>query len=314
MDSPNSAPVPSTLYASLVTPNQELYYDSYGSIRFPFQQTAYEPISIEAVHWDDFNFQSLSEAYGDTLSANLDFQHVEPYSNPTQITGLNTLKAVCEGYVFRCIHQAMVKGVEDIACRLDQRIPNVEIVRDDLIASGYRSGQSILLRDNSISNTPVRLMVSCFYHTSTWTSDSLLQEHNPGSAVPLQRLATYCLRARTRYGFIFSSEELVVVRVSSTAACNFMAPCRVEWQSIPWNASGSSPGVLTVKLSLWSLVMMSLHTEYRVICTPERLLPVHLWWRYRNCEGREVFRHHLSMREVFQRPTGAVVQDMSLSL
>ncbi|SPJ81633.1 uncharacterized protein FTOL_09038 [Fusarium torulosum] len=191
-------------------------------------------------------------------------------------------------------------------------MPNVETVRDDQIAFGYRSGLSVLLRDTSISKTPARLVVSCFYHASTWQSNLLLQELARQGLLPLQRLATYCLLSNTRYGFIFTSAELVVVRVSGTTACRPVAPCRVEWRSIPWSASG--PGVLTVKFSLWSLVMMSLQAEYRAICTPERILPVHLWWRYRNCERREVFRHHLCMREVFQRPIGAVVEDMNLNL
>jgi hypothetical protein len=301
-----------TLYEALITANQTLYYNHMGPDSTLSIQTAYDSIPIEVMHWDDFNIQSLTEAYGDTLSSNIDIQSSELHSSSPQISGLNTLKAVCECYVFHLLRQAIARGTEDIVGRLDQRMPNVETVRDDQIASRYRSGLSVLLRDPSISKTPARLVVSCFYRASQWQSNFLLQELTPQNLLPLQRLATYCLLANTRYGFIFTGAELVVVRISGTTSCRSVATCRVEWRSIPWIASG--PGVLTVKFSLWSLVMMSLQAEYRAICTPERILPVHLWWRYRNCEGREVFRHHLSMREVFQRPIGAVVEDMNLNL
>jgi hypothetical protein len=319
MDAPNFIPldhtVSPTLYAALITANQTLYYNLMSSNKRTGPPTDY-PIPITVLRWNDFNIQSLTEAYGDILSSNLDIRSSESYSDPIQISGPDSLKSACESHVFRLIHQAIIRGTEDIVGRLEQRMPNVEYVQDDRIPHKYeyryKSGLSVLLGNPSISTPPARLVVSCFYHASTWKSGYLLSKSpRPFHLLPLQRLAMYCLLADTRYGFIFTGLELVVVRVSGTIACP-PAPCQVEWQSIPWSNSG--PGVLTVKLSLWSLIMMSLHKEYRATCTPERILPLHLWWRYRNCEGRVVFRHHLSMREVFELPNGAVFQDVNLIL
>jgi hypothetical protein len=316
MDSSNLAPsdrtAASTLYDALIAANHTLYYDHTSSSILLPTQIVFNPIPMEVMHWDEFDIQFLTEAYGDTLSSSLETQRSDSFPDPPQISGLNDLKSACECHTFPLIRQAIIRGTEDIVGRLDQRMPRVETVRDDQIAFGYCSGLSVRLRDTSVSTAPARLVVSCFYHARAWQSSLLLQEPTPRRLAPLQRLAKYCLLANTRYGFIFTGAELVVVRVSGTTARHPVSPCRVEWRSIPWNVSG--PGVLTVKLSLWSLVMMSLHTQYRAICTPERILPLNLWWQYRNCEGREVFRHHLSMREVFQRPNGAVVEDMDLNL
>ncbi|KIL95751.1 hypothetical protein FAVG1_00489 [Fusarium avenaceum] len=299
-----------TLCDALIAANRPL--DHTGSKAYIDTRTVYPNMRMNFVPWDDFRIESLTQAYGDILSSSLIIQMSGSNSGPEGFTHLGGLKSAFQDDILKSVRQALVKGTGDVAYRLFEATPNVDTEQDDHISRerGYVSGLSLLLRGNNPIRTP-RLVVSCFYNASAWHS-GWLQQPNTDARLPLRRLAWYCLEADTRYGFIFTDKELVVVRVSAIKSVRSWSSCQVEWKSIPLSNSG--PNVLTVKLSLWFLTMMSLHAVYRTICAPGQLLRVNRWWRYRNCELRVVFRHHISMREVVERPEDADVEDMNLIL
>lgn len=303
-----------TLYDALVTANRPLHYKHTGANAHIDTRTVYPNIRMTVVDWDGFNIESLKQAYDDILSSSLDIQVRDSDSESDEVNTLKQLKSACEKDILQPVFQALVKGTNDIAGRLLQATPNVEIIVDDRFPSnrGYVSGLSLRSSDNASNRTaPARLVMSCFYCASAWQSDRLRQ-HSREALIPLRRLARYCLESNTRYGFIFTHEEIVVMRVSAVESVRSWASCQVEWQSIPLSSSG--PNVLTAKLSLWFLTMMSLHTDYRAICAPEQLLRVDHWWRHRNCNRKVVFQHHLSMRVVAKEPADAHVEDINLIL
>lgn len=313
MEFSNHADLP-TLYEALTTANRPLHDEHMGAKSKVDKRTNYLDFPMSVVHWNDFDIKPLTQAYGDTLSLSLGIQIGDSNPKPKRFSGLGKLKLACQKYFLKSVHQALVKGTNDISRQLLQATPNVEIILDDRIQSdgGYSSGLSLKSNDAaSASTTPASLVVSCFYRASTWRSSNL-QQNDTLSLIPFSRLARYCLDSKTRYGFIFTNEELVVARVSATKSPQYGVSCQVEWQSIPLSNSG--PGVLTAKLSLWFLTMMSLHAGHRIICAPEQLLSVNRWWRHRDCNLRVVFQHHLSMRLVAEEPADADVEDMNLIL
>lgn len=100
---------------------------------------------------------------------------------------------------------------------------------------------------------------------------------------------------------ILTSGEVVVARVSMADA---RGKHHVEWQAIPWDASGEE--ALTVNLGLWFLAMMSLNGDHRPIRPLTELVPLNLWSRFPDPDGRILYQHHLSMRTRFDLPAGAV--------
>ena len=128
------------------------------------------------------------------------------------------------------------------------------------------------------------------------------------ACLPLRRVAAYCLSTDTRYGFVLTPGEIVLVRVSGTAYDNTQ-PCLIEWKAVPWGASG--PNTLTVSLSLWFIAMMSLNPIHGKLCPPGTAPPVNFWWKYKDPAGTVIYQHHLSLRQVLASPAGVTVHDTS---
>ncbi|KAJ4247132.1 hypothetical protein NW762_013270 [Fusarium torreyae] len=258
--------------------------------------------------WDDFNFQVLSDCFGDILNKHISpINYVQP--GPFEIKTLTDLKDMCTRSILPRLDQPMAIGAAELGSRLNQTFPRIYTGHDQLLAGGHRRSALSFMADYDNSHR-THLVVSCVLHGSQWNSEALSNGVPAIAIEPIDRIATYCLLANTRYGFILTTQELVVVRVSGTAHKTNNS-CQVEWQAIPWHASG--PNVLTITLALWCLVMMSLRDTYRSICGPDQLLPLHRWWKYQNLEGMAVYHHHISMREVFSQPPGASVEERFLS-
>lgn len=87
---------------------------------------------------------------------------------------------------------------------------------------------------------------------------------------PLERLATYCRLAGTRYGFILTQSELVAFRVrrldstlvsTTPPVLHNRSYAGIEYKSVPWHASG--PGKLTANLAIWALGCMGMNDQHR---------------------------------------------------
>ncbi len=135
----------------------------------------------------------------------------------------------------------------------------------------------------------------------------MLQDpQNVAAVEPLFELATISAGTKTRYSFILTDAELVVVRIhladGSTSRYN------AQWQSIPWDAHG--PGVLTVGVALWALVMMSLHRDDRKIVAEADMKDLNFWWKTPGANGNADFTNHYSRRQVGPNlPAGAAWGD-----
>ncbi len=102
---------------------------------------------------------------------------------------------------------------------------------------------------------------------------------------------TYCVNNATRYGYILTPEEVVVLRMYEDRS-RPRFPWRVQHAAIPWENSGE--GVLTVNLALWALAMMDVNEGYRPIRTLDQTLPLNVWWVDAARNGPPTYEHHLS--------------------
>jgi hypothetical protein len=123
---------------------------------------------------------------------------------------------------------------------------------------------------------------------------------------PFRQVLTYCVNNNTRYGYILTPAEAVVLRVYEDPGTPG-SPWRVQHAAIPWEWSGE--GTLTMNLAIWALYMMSLNDEHRAIRTSDQTLPLNIWWidPSRNGARPSTYEHHLSGAKVSgsERPEGA---------
>lgn len=257
--------------------------------------------------WHDFTFQNIEAAYSHLFSIGpirSEAPFPFPRGSPAEIKG-----------------EANVDSIADMWNRLICRFPlklGCQRLQTDLglvpveISMGLKKnssqpldGAKAMLPDWSIylKNQPQTIAVwgdsKC---SSKWNSDpSATDEGN--YYWPFRQMATYCVNDDTRYGYIITPVELVVMRIIRDT--NAIDGFRVQYQSIPWEEHG--PQVLTVNLALWALAMMSVNEGHRPIVGQDWTLPVNVWWQDQNPQtGQVSFEHHLSGRIVQTLPAGAV--------
>ncbi|EMT70545.1 hypothetical protein NOF04DRAFT_5692 [Fusarium oxysporum II5] len=281
-----------TIGRSLTTPNPTLQ-TATGNSNIAMSQTTFQAASSIIKRWRDFDLGNLHEPYGDLLD-NYNVPVVVDEQSSVPATNITDLKKALTGHIVHRLRQPIATGVTLLASRCGEARRDVTVLTDEPLAHRRRSALSFVTSDGE------RLAVSCAYTSNQWTSREL-EDSESSQSYPLLRLATYCHDAGTRYGFIFSDHELIVSRVSGTSFS-----CLIEWQSIPWEAAG--PGVLTVNLSLFLMVMMALHNSHRPILRHLQPFPINFWYRFQNIDGDWVNRHHLSRREVFHHLPGAITE------
>ncbi|KAF4960610.1 hypothetical protein FSARC_10424 [Fusarium sarcochroum] len=291
-----------TIHDILTVPNPKLLVTPARPQHMRPDRTANKVDQDGLSRWDEFNLQVLSDAFGDILN-----RHVHPSNHaqpgPFTINGLGDLRAMCIRSIFPLLTQPIAIGAAEIGSRINYIFPPIYAEQNQSLRISRISALSFMADFNGSPRT--QLVVSCVLHGTQWNSTALSGSLHSAALLPIRRIATYCILANTRYGFILTAQELVVVRVSGTAY-EVQKPGQVEWQAIPWDASG--PNVLTVTLSLWFLVMLSLRDTCRSICAPDQVPPLHRWWKYQKPQVT-IFHHHISMRESFDHPAGASVEE-----
>jgi len=92
---------------------------------------------------------------------------------------------------------------------------------------------------------------------------------------PLRQLATYCHRHHTRYGFIVTEEEVVVLRVADKDKSAKERHFVVEYKAVPWTEEGENK--LTGCLAIWFLACLGFHENERSILQPGAYQPLSRW-------------------------------------
>lgn len=249
--------------------------------------------------WENFNLNNIASAFGDILRQPASAS-MEGMRTSRGVRNLTEMKNHCIDGLLRILEGPMAAG----SYLLGQRLRSATVIdhlRDTTFPGAKHKYESSLIF--YLEATPrIHFVVSCARLSPQWTSEDL-KNQEPAGLLPIRQLATYAKESGTRYSFIMTDKEVVVVRFVADSSGQYEA----EWQAIQRDASGE--GTLTVGLAVWALIMMSLHEQHRAVATEAETLPINLWWREQGANGRFTYRHHLSGRELPYLHSGAVYRD-----
>ncbi|KAH8774679.1 hypothetical protein F5883DRAFT_355517, partial [Diaporthe sp. PMI_573] len=119
---------------------------------------------------------------------------------------------------------------------------------------------------------------------------------------PLEQIATYCRVGETRYGYVVTQDELVVLRarrIRKTGPNSTPQSAAFEYKAIPWAEHGQ--GNLTVNLAIWGLGSMEMNPLHRAMEKPNHdpldMMARLTWWEPLDSQGKK-FRNVISRREL----------------
>ncbi len=314
-----------TIIELLTAPNPKLRLErqQLGKVT---NSNQYENLRIDHVlDWPDFTYDNIAAAYGHLFGIGpLESDAVEDFDNcQGEIRKEAHVDKVVWGWNTKICRRPMKRGAahvqEDLGLeRCDITMQYLGAESKDLGRDGRSLAPdwSIFLRvpgaepaDESDDDPEARLVIvwgdsKC---SSKWKSHQLdlPAQYRANWIWPFRQVLTYCVNEGTRYGFILTPEEVVVLRVYEDSS-ESLYPWRVQHAAIPWGNSGEN--VLTVNLALWALAVMGINEGHRPIRTLGQTLPLNVWWmdRGRRPNDPPTHEHHLSGAKVphSQRPRG----------
>ncbi|EGD93745.1 hypothetical protein TESG_08299 [Trichophyton tonsurans CBS 112818] len=292
-----------TLLEYLTQPNPVV--DNSNSLKgFPTKCVPKEDIQV--VNWDDFTYETLMSCYGAVLATQ--FNRPLPEISPPlcRIEGEVIDEDSLDHLLTRSISSIVNESLRIAWRGYYSDYPNLVI--DMTRGSRARASQNNPAaprpphdrQQSSSASTdhtpvfpdwagvqadlgPVSHLNRCPGDTklsSKWQSDTDMDKEYHDW--PYAQLIKYCGETwNTRYGYLITDKELVVLRISrAMIPQSYRDDGRggeyrpVEMKSIPWNNSGK--GKLTVKLSLWWIHMMAAAPECDTTIGPE-YPPIDAW-------------------------------------
>ncbi|KAL2694765.1 hypothetical protein Neosp_001352 [[Neocosmospora] mangrovei] len=223
--------------------------------------------------WDDFNLDTISGAFGDLLDQPASVAMGGLYAN-RGVRNLGEMKNHAIDWLLKILESPVTVGSRLLSHRLGCASA-IDHSRDTTFPGAKHKYESSLIFYLDIKPR-VHFVVSCARLSSQWTSEGL-KNPDPVAMLPICQLATYAKESGTRYCFVMTDKEVVVVRFM----VDFTGQYQAEWQAIPRSASGER--TLTVGLAVWALIMMSLQEKHRAVTTEAETLPINLWWREQGC-------------------------------
>lgn len=261
--------------------------------------------------WDDFTYENIDAAYGHLLnqdainSQDLDLDGSQAkMSKESDADGANWVWRYLSSryptkYIARHLQESL--GVEKYDVTMKPQSRTSADVEIELVTR--KPDWSIYLSDPD----ETLLVWGDNQRNSKWKSDQLACA--AGIWIwPFRQLLTYCVNENIRYGFIFTSEELVVLRIyKDTSVSDKRLRWRIQYQSISWETHGDD--ILTVNMGIWALAMMSLNEHHRPIRSLALTLPLNIWWKDKDDTDSDIFEHHLSgLTQSAILPDGAEVR------
>ncbi|KAF4943219.1 hypothetical protein FGADI_13555 [Fusarium gaditjirri] len=294
---------------ALALPNATLFGPEHASSSIRADTTRHAVRALSISKWTNFDFEVLTELYKDMLN-----QMVPPpngaKSGPFHVNIIEEAKKMFLEHLSPRLEEPIKQGAALLGSQFGHQFPAV-VVKPGKSFDKQTPTLSYVAGNDPDGRT---LVVNLCLHANAWRSSMISGNKATMARRPLDRLAKYCLLAHTRYGFLMTTEEIVVVRIRGTVFNTNMS-CHVEWQAIPWSAQG--PYELTACLSIWSLVMLSLD-DLRMSGSPPHYLPLprclpdprplNLWWRCQIPKGF-FYRHPSSGQREADLPEGSMFED-----
>lgn len=255
-------------------------------------------VSIESItRWVDFNLQNIISAYGHILSrhaSSLQKVNLENAQSEEELRNVTELKKAAYHWLDSMCVPLVCEGAGILQGSLS--CPDT-----------VRSGQDAPLIPKK-GNQPnwtfftgqdhrIYLVTGTFRLSKAWSSEKLEQQTSRCNE-PIEQLARHAVEAETRYGFILSEKEVVVVCFYNTKQGKLAA----KWQPVP--RSACSQDMLTANLAIWTLTMMGLNDQHRSVLQEAYTMPLNAWLAQ---PGH--YRNHLSGRVLSNLPTGGIIRE-----
>ncbi|KAM7187172.1 hypothetical protein V8F20_011097 [Naviculisporaceae sp. PSN 640] len=275
-------------------------------------------VRVDPAHvtlWNDFTFEAISAAYGDLLSRKapddshrrLQAEDITP--SERDMVNEDAVDFFFKGYFATIIKKSMKECSAIVRRRLGlppaepSLRPRPRSVKDDLsvidkiskpdwIIHVHPDGQIFVVGESKLS--------------SKWRSQlkSNFESSTEQRMRPIRQIATYCTKANTRYGFLFTPLELVAVRVHAIPGSP--GSCGVEYRPIRYSNWGGQ--TLTVNLALWALAMMGANEKVRDFAPRCQYVSLNSWTRKTGSGSRRLV-HCISGREMDEQVVRCVLGD-----
>lgn len=263
--------------------------------------------------WTDFTYANLVNGWDHVLSiqgAKGKF-HEEMSSSQREIIDKDKIDLIAELWNIECLRDPLKKGAAHVRGKTE---PDITIQQKYIHLLPYMPSKAkrnmepdmaIHFKDGGRMSSTCLVMGDNKCETK-WNHRSVVDPamRKRDAIWPLREILTYCIQAKTRYGWIMTTSEVVVFRMSKNPSTTTEAEYFLEWAFVPWSNSGE--GKLTVNLAIWWLGMMSLADEHRAIVYPDKVLPINTWTKTKAKDGTVIYVHHLSRRVLKQPPSGQV--------
>ncbi|KAI3394430.1 hypothetical protein diail_2680 [Diaporthe ilicicola] len=270
---------------------------------------AYFPIEPEDIRlWRDFDYKHLVNGWGHVMAlegASGRFE-TELSDSQKEIIDKDKIDSVAESWNIENIRDPLKKGANFLR-GTDQ--PDVTIKKKYIqFARPNRKplelDMAIFLRDGD-RITSTSLVTGYNMCETKWDHVKMMETAGTTEYLgPVRQILTYAVAAKTRYGWVMTTSEIAVFRVSKKPGTPSTSDYTVEWSFVPWSNSGE--GKLTVNLAIWWLGMMSLADKHRQIVLPSEMYPINTWWKKKDGKG---YTHVLSGRTVKVLPEGECAVD-----
>ncbi|KAF5974586.1 hypothetical protein FBULB1_7722 [Fusarium bulbicola] len=257
-------------------------------------------LHIEAnniTRWGDFTLQNIISAYGHILSRR---------SSSSEKVKLENAEVEQEARNLTELKRAAYDWLESICVPLvceGAGIPQGSLSCPDTVRSGRDA--PLIPKKGSHPNWTfftgqdhrTYFVTGTLRLSKAWSSEKLNRQ-TPRCKEPIEQLARHSVEAQTRYGFVLSEKEVVVVCFYTTKQGKPAA----KWQPISTSASGQA--TLTVNLAIWALTMMGLNDQHRSVVQEAYTLPLNAWSAQ---PGH--YRNPVSGRVLPDLPAGGIILD-----
>lgn len=292
--------------------------------------------------WDDFTYEAIIAAYGDILASpsgqssqlNSYLQQSDIPLTPREIYMENNVDTLGISWTCNVLRDPLKTAARTLNRRFKDAIGDVTLgskmiswKNPDNARSSFNPDWAIIDRtktknysqEGNADAKPTLYAVGDSKLSQKWKSTWLRHEDPKQAGLdsndktsepkirtertkPLQQMATYCRIGETRYGYVVTQNELVVLRarrISKIDPGSTLQFAAFEYKAIPWSDNG--PGKLTVNLAIWALGCMGMNTEHRAMEMPNHdpldMMARLTWWEPVKT-GSTLLRNVISHREL----------------
>lgn len=262
--------------------------------------------------WHEFNYQNLIHGWSKVLSIEgVTGKFEEEISDSQrQILDEDKVDSVAEAWNVECLRDPLKKGAQHVR---GTNLPDLSFKKKYMQYPGPKQNgpkknrplepdMAIYLKDGD-RHTSTVLVAGDNKVATKWACTEMIQP-NPKAGVlwPIRQVLTYCVYGNTRYGYIMTTSEVVVLRVSKNPSTSSTSEYIVEWTQVPWENSGE--GKLTVNLAIWWLGMLGLADNHRKVELPSAMQPINTWKKMKDEDGKVKYMHILSRCVLDSPPPG----------